>query len=82
MSAYPSPPPRLIWSRVASGALAGGLVAAVAVAGALAVALPKAAPQDRRLECVALEHVGGRQAVALTPAPERRVLLYCKEGNP
>lgn len=74
--------PRLVWSRVASGALAGGLVSAAGMVGALLVDLPYVAPSERRLECVSIELPADRPAASYRRAghePERRIGLYCSE---
>ena len=77
--------PRMVWSRVASGALAGGLVSVAGMVGALLVALPYVAPSDRRLECVSIERPADRQPSSYRRAghePDRRIDLYCSErGN-
>ena len=74
-------PRRMVWSRVASGALAGGLVSAAGMVGALLVALPYVSPTERRLECVTLDRPADRRRLDYREAgaPERRVVMYCAE---
>ena len=74
-------PRRMVWSRVASGALAGGLVSVAGMVGALLITLPYVSPAERHLECVTLDRPAERQRLDYREAgaPARQAMMFCIE---